>query len=739
MPAGAAVAGESPEVSLYDFIVDLTDDLDDSVLLLPPVPPLPSPLLSRFLLPPPPPPPFPPPLPPPPPPPFATTFPPPPPPQSRTPKRQRTSGPPSTPRRIHPPASDASPSAHDDFVKQVRAYFKLRFDATKENGGRKPDMTAWGDCKKVFEIPRVHGHIPGVSVGDTFSGRGEAAAVGVHNMMMQGIDYANKSDDGSHEKGAYAVCLGGSGNSKMQVRNQEMSKGNLALYRNFEKGTPVRLLRGKRDAFTNLITYVYDGLYNVVSYTFEASVASAQGTGAIGEVAPRVFKFKLLPVKGESKVSFLAPSFKRIGARFIERFVNAKIDKTTNMRKEILAAANDQSVEEPASPEPDWATVVVMDDLSKGAEPYPIRVVNDTGDGDLVGFKPLDVPFTYVATSVQGVEAKRSPTPISQRARETISKVAAATAQMDEKREDSHRRAFGTHHVNAVPSRRAYSLDGLLKQSSEEGLVETWDDGDAKHARAATGGDAGMTFHAHNESAFTARCIHHGLEVYKVSKEKGWGLRCRERILAGAYVCDYVGEVCLDSEREENSPELLSDEYIMSLDHYIHATEDNARMLLATTKMKEPAAVAAPAPYILYDLTGEDEDCENQVARAMPPPAPAASAADASTSTATTTKSPVEALEDYLLCLDAYKYGNVARYINTSDKESTNLILQPIFTSVVSSQASASGGAPDPSSMQFYRVALFATRDIAPLEELLYDYGDDYWVRLRKGDIRTSS
>ena len=123
----------------------------------------------------------------------------------------------------------------------------------------------------------------------------------------------------------------------------------------------------------------------------------------------------------------------------------------------------------------------------------------------------------------------------------------------------------------------------------------------------------------------------------------------------------------------------------------------------------------------------------------MPPPAPAASAADASTSTATTTKSPVEALEDYLLCLDAYKYGNVARYINTSDKESTNLILQPIFTSVVSSQASASGGAPDPSSMQFYRVALFATRDIAPLEELLYDYGDDYWVRLRKGDIRTSS
>ena len=58
------------------------------------------------------------------------------------------------------------------------------------------------------------------------------------------------------------------------------------------------------------------------------------------------------------------------------------------------------------------------------------------------------------------------------------------------------------------------------------------------------------------------------------------------------------------------------------------------------------------------------------------------------------------------------------------------MILQPIFTRTDSKQASS---APDPSSMQFYRIALFATRDIEPLEELLYDYGDLYWAKLRKG------
>ena len=267
-------------------------------------------------------------------------------------------------------------------------------------------MTAWGDCKKAFDIPRRHGHIPGVDVGDIFSGRGEAAAVGVHNMMMQGIDYISKSDDGSHSKGAYAVCLGGGycddedngevvtytgmgGQSgKLQVRDQEMTKGNLALRCNFETGTPVRLIRGKRDGFTHFVTYVYDGLYNVVEYTFEPSVATTKKADAADDTTntengengkykgpPRVYKFKLVPVKGESNVSFLAPSFKRIGLRYMEKFVNTRIDKTTNRRKEIPAAAEDQGMEGAAAgaaaPHPDSANVLVHD-LSKGAEPYPI-------------------------------------------------------------------------------------------------------------------------------------------------------------------------------------------------------------------------------------------------------------------------------------------------------------------------------------------------------------------------------
>ncbi|XRB16608.1 histone-lysine N-methyltransferase [Pseudoscourfieldia marina] len=633
--------------------------------------------------------------------------------------------------RTSPPPPEATPQAHSDFIKQVRLYFKRRFDLAKENGGHKPDMTAWGDCKKAFDIPRRHGHIPGVNVGDIFSGRGEAAAVGVH-MMMQRIDYANNSDDGSHSKGAYAVCLGGGycddedngevvtytgmgGQSgKLQVRDQEMTKGNLALRCNFETGTPVRLIRGKRDGFTHFVTYVYDGLYNVVEYTFEPSVATTKGADAVDDTTntengengkykgpPRVFKFKLVAVKGESNVSFLAPSFKRIGLRYMEKFVNTRIDKTTNRRKEIPAAAEDQGMEgaaESRAPShPDSANVLVHD-LSKGANHTPYAS-STTRRRRSCGFQASQRSVHVRRNVSSGRRSGTFTRAHLARAREAISEVAARKRQMDEKREDSHRRAFGKQFVNAVPSRRAYSLDGLLKQSSEEGLVETWDDGDAKHARAATGGDAGMTFHVHNESTFTARSIHPGLEVYKVSEEKGWGLRCRQRILAGAYVCDSVGEVCRDSERDEDSPELLSDEYITALDHYHPPTKKTPLDAL------EGSAAAANA-------TTSD-----------PPSTP-------------TKQTVLDTLEDYLLCLDAYQYGNVARYINTS-KGRTNLILQPIFTRTDSKQASS---APDPSSMQFYRIALFATRDIEPLEELLYDYGGEYWGRLKslKGSVRVT-
>ena len=68
------------------------------------------------------------------------------------------------------------------------------------------------------------------------------------------------------------------------------------------------------------------------------------------------------------------------------------------------------------------------------------------------------------------------------------------------------------------------------------------------------------------------------------------------------------------------------------------------------------------------------------------------------------------------LCLDARLAGGVGRFVNHGD--APNLTLQPVFT-----PASGAG------SEAFYRVALFAGRDIPSNEELLFSYGDQYIMK----------
>lgn len=63
-------------------------------------------------------------------------------------------------------------------------------------------------------------------------------------------------------------------------------------------------------------------------------------------------------------------------------------------------------------------------------------------------------------------------------------------------------------------------------------------------------------------------------------------------------------------------------------------------------------------------------------------------------------------------CIDACKYGNVTRFVNHSCKP--NLVPVRIFV-----------GHHD---LHFPRIAFFAARDIAPNEELGFDYGEKFWV-----------
>ena len=68
------------------------------------------------------------------------------------------------------------------------------------------------------------------------------------------------------------------------------------------------------------------------------------------------------------------------------------------------------------------------------------------------------------------------------------------------------------------------------------------------------------------------------------------------------------------------------------------------------------------------------------------------------------------------LAVDAYASGSVARFINHCAADKASLCSQPVLARTKNTDKHC-----------FYRVALFAQRDIPPFEELLYCYGPDFF------------
>ena len=120
---------------------------------------------------------------------------------------------------------------------------------------------------------RVFGEIEGIAVGTEFGSRAELAASGIHRPTQAGIS-------GSTTEGADSIVVSGGyeddedygdyiiyggqvsnhPNTKQQLADAELSRGNLALVVSYNKGLPVRVTRGLG---SRQHIYRYDGLYLV--------------------------------------------------------------------------------------------------------------------------------------------------------------------------------------------------------------------------------------------------------------------------------------------------------------------------------------------------------------------------------------------------------------------------------------------------------------------------------------------
>lgn len=196
-------------------------------------------------------------------------------------------------------------------------------DAAGDDGkrsSRRPDLKTITKMKKQNETlydEKRFGHLPGVDVGHKFLSRAEMVVVGLHGHWLCGIDYMGGTTYSKLKKykkysfplaisivlsGKYEdnvddseeiVYTGQGGNdllgNKRQVKDQVLTRGNLALKNSMEQSVPIRVIRGhdSADSYCKRV-YTYDGLYKVIKYWTQK--------GASGFT---VFKFRLKRLGGQ--------------------------------------------------------------------------------------------------------------------------------------------------------------------------------------------------------------------------------------------------------------------------------------------------------------------------------------------------------------------------------------------------------------------------------------------------------
>lgn len=120
------------------------------------------------------------------------------------------------------------------------------------------------------------GNIKGIVVGQMFSNRRELHDAGVHRGLQQGIGAGGESivlsggyvDDIDEDDLIIYTGEGGRDpNSGRQVADQQLIRGNLALFKHYKEGNPIRVTRGYEldSRYAPARGYRYDGLYRIES------------------------------------------------------------------------------------------------------------------------------------------------------------------------------------------------------------------------------------------------------------------------------------------------------------------------------------------------------------------------------------------------------------------------------------------------------------------------------------------
>jgi putative restriction endonuclease len=146
-----------------------------------------------------------------------------------------------------------------------------------------------------------------VPIGSAFASRVEIKAAGLNRHLMAGIDYDKDAPaksiviSGGYkddvDEGDRIIYTGQGGQSApgsgIQVKDQELIKGNKSLVESYLTQTPVMVIRGARGNknFSPIEGYRYDGIYLVTNHWFDQSISG-----------PLVVRFELIRIPDERTV-----------------------------------------------------------------------------------------------------------------------------------------------------------------------------------------------------------------------------------------------------------------------------------------------------------------------------------------------------------------------------------------------------------------------------------------------------
>lgn len=221
------------------------------------------------------------------------------------------------------------------------------------------------------------------------------------------------------------------------------------------------------------------------------------------------------------------------------------------------------------------------------------------------------------------------------------------------------------------------------------------------------------------------------LEVFR-TRYRGWGVRSRIGLPAGAYVMSYYGRLMTDAQAEEiKKQEGKTDRYLFGFDHFFAALADREH---ARAEGAEEGGAGAPAAAAEPHATPARRNRIAAGGAGAGPVAPPAEAAVTGAAAEGPEVAPDEILEraqlllsgvksawirehlptdGCLLAADGQSDSNVTRFVNSSC--APNLIALPVTYKAEHGVA-------------FYAISFFvsADRDILPMQELSYNYGELY-------------